>query len=196
MVHGSPSISISVPLILPPTSTTTSAFLILPSILSSLLFFSPLQFGYPFLPLFLLLSLLSSLTTLEMYAMLAIRTIRTEASHVEQADLSPHMSLATSGALLAEAFIVILTHGKLAVLLDVHVKAFISILTVAMLIIMLTLGHLPQVVFMEIITGITLLAQTFQPVFAYVVVVLSAEVVRRLLARSRMPIGASAAQGT
>ena len=53
-----------------------------------------------------------------------------------------------------------------------HVKTLISVLTIPVLIVELALTHLPQIVFMEVVTGIAFLTEALEPVLAHVVVIL------------------------
>lgn len=128
--------------------------------------------------------------------MLTLRAIRAETSHVELAQLPPDMSLAASWTFLAEAFVVVFAHGQFRAFLDVDIQALITILAVPILIEELAFAHLSQVVFVEVVAGIPLLAQALQPVFADIVIVCSAVVMLCLLRRGRMSVGTSSAEGT
>ena len=58
-----------------------------------------------------------------------------------------------------------------------NIQTFIAILAVSILVVELALAHLAEVVFVQVIAFISLLAKTFQPMFTHVVVVVSSIVV-------------------
>jgi len=73
-----------------------------------------------------------------------------------------------------------------------HIEAFVTILTVSVLIEELTFTHFPKVILVKIIAGVAFLAKTLEPMFTDIVVVLPTVVVLRLLSGCRMTMGASA----
>jgi hypothetical protein len=173
------STAIAISLVSPPTAATSS-LLRPPTKLLSAIFFTPLQLSDALFALSFFDGLANLATSLEMDTMLALRAFWAEACHVELAQLTSDMSLAASGALGTEAFVVVLTHGQLRPFLDVHVQALISILAVPVLIEELTFAHLPQIVLVEVVARITLLAQPLQPMLADVVIVGPAVMARLL----------------
>lgn len=77
-----------------------------------------------------------------------------------------------------------------------HIQTLIPILTVSVLIEELTFTHFPQIIFVEVIAGVAFLAKPLKPVLAYIVVVLTAVVMLRLLSWCGMTVGASATAWT
>lgn len=61
------------------------------------------------------------------------------------------------------------------------IETFVSVLAVPVLVEELAFAHLPQVVFMQIVARISLLAKAFKPMFADVVVIVASVVVLGLL---------------
>ena len=115
-----------------------------------------------------------SSTTLEVYTIFTISTVGAEAGQVELTELSSDVSLVAPWTLLAEAGIVVIAQRQLRVFLDMDVETFVTILAVPILIEELALAHFAEVVLMQIVAFIPLLAKTFQPMLAHVVVVVSA----------------------
>lgn len=113
----------------------------------------------------------------EMDAVLAVPAVGAEAGHVELAQLAAHVPVGAARALLAEPAVVVLAHGQLGVLLDVHVQTLVAVLAVAVLVEELALAHLAQVVLVQVVARVALLAQALEPVLAHVVVVVAAVVV-------------------
>lgn len=111
-------------------------------------FFSPLEIFNPPSSIIVILFGLRSRANLEMYTKFTLFTIRTEPGKVKLAQPLSHMSFATSWTFLTEACTVVVTYWKLGVFFDVHIQAFVSVLTVSILVVELTFTHLSQVVFM------------------------------------------------
>lgn len=198
--HSTPSFTF-----IPPSSTFASTAS--PTKVLSRIFLSPLQIRHPIAAPFLKVAAAAAhdvavvdaeivdgggFATLQVNSKLAIRSVGAEAGHVELAEPSPDVTLPAPRALLAEASVVVLARGQPRLLLDVDVEALVAVLAVAVLVVELALAHLPQVVLVEVVARVPLLAQAFEPVLAHVVVVLAAVVVRRLLRRCRVAVGAPA----
>ncbi len=77
-----------------------------------------------------------------------------------------------------------------------NIEALVSVLAIPILVVELTFAHLSQVVFVEVVTGITFLAKSLEPVLADIVVVLAAIVMLRLLRGCGMTVSASTAART
>jgi hypothetical protein len=78
-----------------------------------------------------------------------------------------------------------------------NIQALVSVLAIPILIVELTFAHLSQIVFVEVVTGVSFLAKALEPVLADVVVVLAAIVMlMRLLRGCGMTVGASTATRT
>lgn len=176
------STSIPPPLPLPTTSCTTRSSPILPvppAEIPPTLFLPPLQLLDTIPPLPLFIPLLALPTDLQVHPVLTLSPIGTEPGKVEFTDLPPHVPVATPRALLTEAPVVLLAQRQPRLLLDVQIQTLVPVLAVAILIVELTLAHLPQVVLVEIVARIALLAQRLEPVLADVVVIVAVVVVAR-----------------
>jgi hypothetical protein len=132
-----------------------------------------------------------------MYTMLALPAVGTESSEIELTKLSPDVAVWTSGTLFAKPLVVVFTHWQLGTFLDMDVETLVTILTVAILVVELTLAHLSKVVFVQIVASIAFLAQALEPMFAYIIVILvvAAEVVVLILlwSWSRVSVGTASA---
>lgn len=83
------------------------------------------------------------------------------------------MSLRTPGPALTEALaLIVLAQRQPRLLLDMQIQTLIPVLAVPVDIVELALAHLAQVVLVQVVAGVALLAQRLQPVLADVVVVL------------------------
>lgn len=103
--------------------------------------------------------------------MATLGPIRAKAGHVVDAQLFSDMSLGASWPFGTKPGFVVVALGQFLILLDVHVETFITVLTVAVLVVELTFAHLSQVVLVQIVAVISFLTQPFEPVLAYIVVV-------------------------
>lgn len=98
------------------------------------------------------------------------------------------MSVWASRSLLTETLVVVFTQGKFGVFLDMNIKTFVSILTIAILVEELTLAHLSKIVFVEVVACIALFAEALEPMFADIIVIISAVVMLGLLCWGWMTI--------
>lgn len=74
-----------------------------------------------------------------------------------------------------------------------HVQALVTVLAIAVLVVELAFAHLPQVVLVEIVARLSLLAKALEPVFTHIVVVGPAVVMLRWLSRRWVPFRAAPA---
>ena len=102
-----------------------------------------------------------------MTADLAVRPVRAEPGEVEQAGLAPDVLLGAVGAEGAEAHVVVRAGREAAEGVDVQVQALVAVGAVAVAHEEVALGHLPQVVLVQELAVLALLAQAAQPVLAH-----------------------------
>lgn len=131
-----------------------------------------------------------------MNTMLTLFPIWTKAGKIELAQLPPNVPLSASWALLAKSAVIVFAQRQLRIFLDMDVQTFITVLAIPVLVEELTFAHLPQIILVEVIARIALFAETFKPVLADIVVVVTAIVVLRGLVACRMAIGTATSART
>ncbi len=77
-----------------------------------------------------------------------------------------------------------------------HIQTLVAILAVSVLVVELAFAHLPQIILMQVVAGIALLAQALEPVLADIVVIRAAEVAVGRLRGCGMAVWTSSAQRT
>ncbi|KAL8305503.1 hypothetical protein RB597_003701 [Gaeumannomyces tritici] len=92
--------------------------------------------------------------------------IRAEAAEVVRAQLAPHVLLCAPRPQRAEALVVVRTRGQLGLRVDVEIHALLAVLAEAVAEVKVALGHLAQVVLVQELAAIALLAQAAEPVLA------------------------------
>ncbi|KAL7821923.1 hypothetical protein V8C26DRAFT_391403 [Trichoderma gracile] len=160
-----PSILPSVPL--PPLPEP------IPIVISSILLLLQLQLLHLQLELLLTLlralghRLLQVLGPLRMRANLALRPVRTEPREIEDTQLPPHVLLRTHRPQRTEAHVVVRTRRQLRQRIDVQVQTLLAVGAVPVAHEEVALGHLAQVVLVQKLAVLALLAQPAQPVLAH-----------------------------
>lgn len=99
--------------------------------------------------------------------LLAGAAVGAEAGEVVRAQLAADVALAAAGAQLAEAALVVGAGRQLAARVDVQVQALVAVGTVAVAYEEVALGHLTQVVLVQELAALALLAQAPEPMLAY-----------------------------
>lgn len=102
-----------------------------------------------------------------MRTFLAILAIGAEASQVIRAELPTDVLLGAVRAQRAEALVVVRARGQLGLGVDVEVEALVAVGAVAVADEEVALGHLAQVVLVQELAALALLAQRAQPVLAH-----------------------------
>ncbi|TLS24791.1 hypothetical protein PpBr36_08472 [Pyricularia pennisetigena] len=96
-------------------------------------------------------------------ALLAQPAVGAEAAEVVGAQVAPDVLLAAPGAERTEALVVVRTGRQLALRVDVQVQALLAVLAVAVADVKVALGHAAQVVLVQELAPVALLAQPAQP---------------------------------
>ena len=131
-----------------------------------------------------------------MSALLTGLTVGAEAAEEVRTDGATDVLLAAVGAEGAEAAIVMRTRGQLALGVDVEVEALVAVGAVAVAEEEIALGHLAQIVLVQELARLPLLAQSPQPVLTHQRVVTSVPAVRRRRRRPHVPVRALRPQRT
>lgn len=116
--------------------------------------------------------------------------IGTETRQVIRAQPPPHMLLTAIGPQRTEALVVVRAGRQLALGVDVEVQALVAVGAVAVPHEEVALGHLAQVVLVQELAALPLLAQRPQPVLAHQRVVARVPAVRRRRRRPHVPVRA------
>lgn len=124
--------------------------------------------------------LLEVLIPPRMRALLTRRTVGAEAGEVARAQLAADVLLAAGGAQRTEALVVVGAGRQLGLGVDVQIQTLVAVAAVAVADEEVALGHLAQVVLVQELAALALLAQRAQPVLAH------QRVVARVGARRRV----------
>lgn len=122
---------------------------------------------------------------------LALRPIGTEAREIVHAQLPPHVLLRAQRAQRTEAHVVVRARRQLRQRVDVQVQALLAVGAVAVAHKKVALGHLAQVVLVQKLALLALLAQAAQPVLAHQRVEPAGRVLLLLLLLLRAVLGAA-----
>lgn len=102
-----------------------------------------------------------------MGTLLAVRTFRAEAGKVEAAQLAANVLFGAVGPEGAEAHVVVRAGWQTTLRVDVEVEALVAVGAVAVAHEEVALGHLAQVVLVEELAVLALLAEAAQPMLAH-----------------------------
>lgn len=111
--------------------------------------------------------LLQILGPLRMRPHLALRPIRTKPREIVRAQLPPHVLLRAQRAQRTKAHIVVRTRRQLRQRIDVQIQTLLAVGAVPVAHEEVALGHLTQVVLVQKLALLALLAQAAQPVLAH-----------------------------
>lgn len=126
-----------------------------------------------------------------MRARLALRPIGTEPREIVHAQLPPHVLLRAQRAQRTEAHVVVRARRQLRQRVDVQVQALLAVGAVAVAHEEVALGHLAQVVLVQKLALLALLAQAAQPVLAHQRIEPAGRVLLLLLLLLRAVLGAA-----
>ncbi|TLD28624.1 hypothetical protein PspLS_03623 [Pyricularia sp. CBS 133598] len=93
--------------------------------------------------------------------------VGTEAAQIVGTQVPPDVLLAAPGAERAKALVVVRTRRQLALRVDVQVQTLLAVLAVAVADVKVALGHAAQVVLVQELAPVALLAQAAQPMLAH-----------------------------